>query len=89
MAKQTTVNISMPESMAAFVRDRVERGGYGNTSEYFRSLVREDLKRAREEEIERLLAEGYGSGGPREVTDGWWAERRRKLESRGRKRKTA
>lgn len=90
MAKATTINISMPAALAGFVKARVEGGGYGNTSEYFRDLVRQDQKRAKEEALVALLEEGMT--GPAEVVDEkWWAERRRKLASlsKGKRKKSA
>ncbi len=36
----TTVTISMPESLREFVETQVRTKGYGNVSEYFRTLVR-------------------------------------------------
>lgn len=38
-----TMNISLPASMADYVRRTVERD-YGNSSEYFRDLVRERIE---------------------------------------------
>ena len=37
----TTVTISLPESLKEFVDLQVATKGYGNVSEYFRSLLRE------------------------------------------------
>lgn len=41
--KMSTLNISLPGPMEAFVRAQCERD-YGNVSEYFRTLVREKMK---------------------------------------------
>lgn len=87
--KTTTINISMPQTLADFVKRRMAASGYGNTSEYFRHLVREDQKREEEERIEELLLDGLESGKPIDVTDEWWEKRREKLASRVKKRKTA
>jgi len=38
----TTMNISLPESLKAFVDERVKGRGYGSHSEYLRDLVRKD-----------------------------------------------
>ena len=40
-----TINISIPESLRAEVEKVIETDGYGNTSEFFRDLVRDYLKR--------------------------------------------
>jgi antitoxin ParD1/3/4 len=88
MRKPTTINISMPGTLEKFVRDRIAKKGYGNTSEYFRQLVREDQKRAEDEILEALLLDGLNSGPPEEMTDQWWADRKRELAARLKKRKT-
>lgn len=88
MDRVTTINISMPESLGAFVKQRVAKKGYGNTSEYFRQLVREDRKRTEDERLEALLLEGLASGKPVRVTDAWWRKRRQKLAESIKRRKT-
>lgn len=55
------LNISLPESMRAFVESKVERRGYGTISEYLRDLIRED-ERKESEYFDRLIAEAYASG---------------------------
>lgn len=42
--KMDSMNISLPQPMADFVRGIVERD-YGNASEYFRELVREKMRK--------------------------------------------
>lgn len=59
----TTITISMPEAMRQYVEKIVESGGFGNVSEYFRSLVREDAKKREQEKLEQLLLEGLTSEG--------------------------
>ena len=86
-AGQTTINISMPGKLGEFVRARVEGGGYGNTSEYFRELVRQDQKRGKEQQLEGLLLEGLDSGPPVEVSEKWWADLRRDVEALRRKKR--
>ena len=46
--------ISLPENMADYIEKRVQSGMFGNDSEYFRQLVRED--QARQEGIAKLQA---------------------------------
>lgn len=58
----TTLNISMPETMRAEVEQVVATEGYGNTSEFFRDLVREYLKERQERRLEKLIVEGLESG---------------------------
>jgi len=61
----TTMNISLPDSMRAFVDERLESDGYGTASEYIRDLIRADQKRHDEERLEELLLERLQSGARR------------------------
>ena len=58
----TTLNISLPETMKAEVEDVVATEGYGNTSEFFRDLVRDYLKERQARKLEALILEGINSG---------------------------
>ena len=51
--KMDTMNISLPKPMAEFVRQNVERD-YGNSSEYFRDLVREKMRKEIEADVKFL-----------------------------------
>ncbi len=42
----TTMNISLPDSLKAFVDDQVSNHGYGTSSEYVRALIRKDQDRS-------------------------------------------
>lgn len=53
----TTVNISIPESMKAQVEEIVASEGYGNTSEFFRELVRDYFRKRQERALEGILLE--------------------------------
>lgn len=64
----TTLNISMPETMRAEVEKVVATEGYGNTSEFFRDLVRDYLKERQERRLEKLIVEGIESGEPTPLT---------------------
>ena len=37
-----TMSFALPESLRAYIDERVQSGQYGNTSEYLRDLVRRD-----------------------------------------------
>jgi antitoxin ParD1/3/4 len=41
----STMNISLPEQLKAFVDERVASAGYGTSSEYLRELIRRDQDR--------------------------------------------
>lgn len=59
----TTLNISLPDKMRAFVENKIKRGSYGTISEYIRELIRDD-ERAEQEWLDKLIAEAYASGSP-------------------------
>lgn len=54
----TTMNISLPEALKAFVDEQVAGRGYGTSSEYVRELIRRDQDRQR---LRGLLLEGASS----------------------------
>lgn len=85
----TTFSIAMPEQMKEFVEQRVRGGAFGNVSEYFRHLVREDQKRAADERLAALLLEGEHSGEPITIDDAWWSRRRAELLRRAQGAKRA
>jgi antitoxin ParD1/3/4 len=53
-----TMNISLPDSMHAFVDKQVSERGYGTSSEYVRELIRRDQDR---QHLRELLLEGAAS----------------------------
>lgn len=59
----TTVTISLPESLRTFIDEQLATKGYGNVSEYFRSLLREAKEREEDARLEALLVEGLATGG--------------------------
>ena len=63
----TTMNISLPDDMKAFIEDRVAQEGYASASEYFRDLIREAQRRKAKLELEAKLAEGL-QGSPTRMT---------------------
>lgn len=57
-----TINISLPDTLKREVEEIIASEGYGNTSEFFRDLVRDYLKTRQERRLEALLLEGLESG---------------------------
>jgi antitoxin ParD1/3/4 len=55
----TTMNISLPEGLKAFVDEQVAARGYGSASEYLRDLIRRERDR---QHLRALLLEGAASG---------------------------
>lgn len=61
------MNISLPDSLKAFVDEQVSQRGYGTSSEYVRELIRKDQER---QHLRGLLLEGAASApaGPADAT---------------------
>jgi antitoxin ParD1/3/4 len=64
-----SLNISMPDELRDFVDSRSKQTHHATPTEYIRSLVREDQKRAEQEKLEQLLLNGLKSGKPIAVND--------------------
>jgi antitoxin ParD1/3/4 len=73
----TTLTISLPDSLKQFIEREVDTGGYGNVSEYVRSLLREAQQREADRRVEALLMEGLNSGGEVAVSQEFWRDLRR------------
>lgn len=56
-----TMNISLPDTLKAFVDQRVADRGYGSHSEYVRDLVRKDELEAAKDRMRALIAAGLNS----------------------------
>ena len=54
----STMNISLPEGLKAFVDEQIARRGYGTISEYVRELIRKEQERA---QLRNLLLDGGSS----------------------------
>lgn len=54
----TTMNVSLPDELKAFVDVQTERGGYGSTSEFVRELIRREQDR---QVLRSLLLDGAAS----------------------------
>ena len=54
----STMNISLPDSLKAFVDEQVSERGYGTSSEYVRELIRKDQDHQR---LRGLLLAGAAS----------------------------
>jgi antitoxin ParD1/3/4 len=70
----TTLTISLPDSLKEFVDTQIATKGYGNVSEYFRSLLREAQQKEADARLEALLLEGLASGDPIPVTKEFWSD---------------
>jgi antitoxin ParD1/3/4 len=70
----TTVTISLPESMKSFVSKQMKRKGFGNVSEYFRTLLRSAQAQEADVRLEALLVEGLDSGKSIELNREFWKD---------------
>jgi antitoxin ParD1/3/4 len=59
--KQTSMHVSVPTSIKAFVDERVAAGGFGSVSDYVRALIREDQREQARERLEQKLLEALES----------------------------
>ena len=69
-----TITISLPDTLKTFVESQIETKGYGNVSEYFRSLLREAQEKENEARLEALLLEGLASGEGDAPDAAFWTE---------------
>ena len=60
MAMQT-MTISLPNDMRDYVDSRTQSGGFGNTSEYIRDLIRRERDRRAQEALEAQLIANLAS----------------------------
>jgi antitoxin ParD1/3/4 len=69
----TTLNVSVPDEMKAFVEARVAQEGYASTSEYLHALIRDAQKRGAKRELEAKFREAVESGPATPMTREDWA----------------
>jgi antitoxin ParD1/3/4 len=72
----TTMNISLPEVLKAFVDEQVRERGYGTSSEYVRELLRRERDRL---ELRRVLMDGAASPPGDPVDSGYYGELRTRV----------
>lgn len=65
---RNTMSFALPESLRAYVDERVRSGQYGNTSEYLRDLIRRDQQQQAAQQLRELIADGLRSGEARPLT---------------------
>ncbi|MBE9055202.1 type II toxin-antitoxin system ParD family antitoxin [Sphaerospermopsis sp. LEGE 08334] len=77
-----SINISLPDTMRAYVEELVAQGGYSSVSEYFRELVRQDQKQRAKEQLQTMLLEGLNSGEATEMTAQDWEDIRQAVRDK-------
>ncbi len=83
----TTVTISLPESLKTFIEKQIAAKGYGNVSEYFRTLVREAQAKEEDARLEAQLIEGLTSGDDIPLSGEFWRELKADAAALARKHK--
>ena len=78
----TTMNISLPEEMKAFIEAQMSQDGYASASEYLRTLVREAQRRRARQELEAKFREALESGPATPMTRDDWNELERRVWER-------
>ena len=68
----TTMNISLPEDMKAFVEAPMIQEGYATASEHLRTLIREAQKRRARRDLEAKFREALESGPATPMTREDW-----------------
>ena len=68
----TTMNISVPDEMKAFVEAQMTEEGYASASEYLRALIRDAQKRRAKRELEAKFREAMESGPTTPMTREDW-----------------
>jgi antitoxin ParD1/3/4 len=81
----STMNISLPDTLKAFVDEQVSQRGYGTSSEYVRELIRKDQDRLH---LRELLLAGAASAPTSAVDAAYFDDLRKKARqaaTRGRR----
>lgn len=73
-----TMNISLPDSLKAFVDEQVSQRGYGTSSEYVRELIRRDQDRS---QLRSLLLAGASSSPTASVDKAYFDGLRKRVRS--------
>jgi antitoxin ParD1/3/4 len=76
----TTMNISVPDEMKAFVEAEMAQEGYASASEYLRALIRDAQKRRARQELEAKLLEGLQGPSIQMTRNDWDSIEREALE---------
>ena len=77
----STMNISLPDSLKAFVDEQVTQRGYGTSSEYVREPIRKDADRLH---LRGLLLEGVASAPAAPADAAYFGTLRKRVRRRAR-----
>lgn len=73
----STMNISLPDALKAFVDEQVRERGYGSSSEYLRELIRKERDR---QQLRQLLLAGASSPPADPADDAYFARLRQRVK---------
>ena len=79
----STMNISLPDELKAFVDHRIESEGYGSSSEYMRELIRRDRDRV---QFRQYLLDGVESKPAGRMDAAYFAALRKSLKGASKKK---
>ena len=68
----STMNLTLPDSLRTFVESQATRKGYGSPNDYLEALIREDQRKAENDEIEGKLLEAIQGAPATPVTAETW-----------------
>ena len=71
---RNTLSFAIPETLVAYIDERVAAGGYGNRSEFVRELVRRDQREQARDRLRGLIADGLASGAATADSEADWNE---------------
>lgn len=74
----TTMNVSLPDELKAFVDEQASRGGYGSTSEFVRELIRREQDR---QQLRTMLFDGAASPAGPIADEGYFSSLRERVRS--------
>ena len=74
MVDETSMELSLPESLKAFVEQQVATGKYANAEQYLGALIEADQQQKAKAQIEALIQEGLDSGPATEMTTQDWEQ---------------
>ena len=76
----TTMNVSLPDELKAFVDVQTANGGYGSTSEFVRELIRREQDR---QQLRSLLLDGASSPAGPIADQGYFSALRARVNPTG------
>ena len=76
----TSMNVSLPDGLKEYVKERVAEGDYSTPSDFVRDLIRADMQRRGRQKLEQMLLEGIASGEAEDVTPEYLARLRGEAE---------